>query len=198
MRERLIGAIVLVCLAVIFVPMLFETPTESDDHRISATNIPEFPAAFDSKRLPLPEPPEKRKPVCSERTEYAGGSLCLEERSRSTAAGAPKPAEPALRQHAGAPAAEQPAGDAQKAAAAALSAWVIQVGSFTQEANARTLQEQLRAGKFPAFIETVKSADGTIYRVRVGPELDRGRAEKSRDRIARALGLKGILMPYPK
>jgi len=81
-------------------------------------------------------------------------------------------------------------------APAGEGSWMIQAGSFTGEANARNLVDKLRKSNFPAFVEVIPGESGTtMYRVRVGPELNKTRAEQVRARIESAVGIKGIIIP---
>ncbi|MGX2040331.1 SPOR domain-containing protein [Methylocaldum sp. MU1018] len=78
-----------------------------------------------------------------------------------------------------------------------LAAWVVQTGSFTAEGNARSLADKLRKSNFPAFVEVVTNAGTSVYRVQVGPELNRARAEQVQKQIENAVGIKGIVIPHP-
>lgn len=68
--------------------------------------------------------------------------------------------------------------------AAGAVSWVVQVASLSVPDAATKLRDQLRAKGYPAFIEQAEIKDATFYRVRVGPESDRARA----DRMATAIG----------
>lgn len=58
-----------------------------------------------------------------------------------------------------------------------LSRWYIQAGSFNKKENALSLLENLRKQGLPASLETIKTAEkGPLYRIKVGPELDKKRA----------------------
>ena len=57
-----------------------------------------------------------------------------------------------------------------------LVRWVVQVGSFGNSKSAEDLVAKLRLSGLSAFSEKVTSATGTVYKVRIGPELDRGKA----------------------
>lgn len=76
-------------------------------------------------------------------------------------------------------------------------AWIIQVGTFSKRENADQLLKRLRHAKYPAYVESGTSKGAAIYRVRVGPELDRERAVNQRDHIAREFNVKGIVLPVP-
>jgi DedD protein len=104
-------------------------------------------------------------------------------------AAAPKPAPVAQ----GTPAKPMPA--KPKEAAGAPSTWVVQAGSFTAEANAKALVEKLRKQNLPANIHITHKESGDIYRVTVGPELNRARAEQMQKQVEGAVGIKGILLP---
>ena len=57
-----------------------------------------------------------------------------------------------------------------------LVRWVVQVGSFSSLKSAGDLVSKLRLAGLSAFSEKVTSATGTVYKVRIGPELDRAKA----------------------
>jgi DedD protein len=59
----------------------------------------------------------------------------------------------------------------------ASGSWAVQVGSFSKEATATKISQDLRAQGNPAFVMPVKSGTGTLYRVRIGPMRDRAAAE---------------------
>jgi DedD protein len=66
--------------------------------------------------------------------------------------------------------------------------FVIQLGAYSNASNARQLLKQLKANKFPAYVEPVKTTKGDKTRVRVGPYSSAEAAEKARERL-RALKL---------
>jgi len=178
-KHRLTGAIILVILAVIFVPMLLdgESPT-----RITETNIPSKPDEFSSKVIPLDE---ITQPVLPE-TSPSVSSTPAVQAPPTAAPGSPPAAEPA-------PAAPgKPQGTASKP-----GAWVVQLGSFSSEQNAMALRDQLRAKGYTAFVEKTKSGAASLYRVNVGPELERARAEAIRDALEKDMKQKGMVLHYP-
>ena len=72
--------------------------------------------------------------------------------------------------------------------------WVVQVGSFSSAANADNLVAKLRLEGYSAYREQVRSAGSTIYRVRVGPYVDRDEAIRADSRINDSLSLDGVVM----
>lgn len=75
-----------------------------------------------------------------------------------------------------------------------LKSWIIQVGSFSQEQNAIEFRDKLRKNKFTAYVDSVKSDQGTLYRLRVGPELDEKRALKTQQKLEAVYKIKTLLV----
>ena len=76
-------------------------------------------------------------------------------------------------------------------------AWVVQVGSFSNEQNAAKLVDELLAARFPAFREKARVGGKTVHRVRVGPEVDRKQAEAMASGIGKRFKLKCEVVRYP-
>lgn len=231
LKERLVGAAVLVALAVIFIPMLLDDAPPGPGP-ISESNIPpqsEDTAELDSRIKPIDEseavtvepPPPRGEDIV---TEPAGPiedtppepsvPLPADESADETAAQAT--AEPAEEPASDAPAtgaepdpgsdaapAEEPADSgsqsqaAEQAAGDKTAGWVVQLGSFSREANAEQLNEKLQEAGHEAFVEPVRQSGQQVYRVRVGPEVRRSDAEKVRAAISDEFDLKGIVVSYP-
>lgn len=78
-----------------------------------------------------------------------------------------------------------------------LTAWVVQIGSFSKEDNANNLVKKLQSSGYPAFIEPLKQDSGTAYRVRIGPELLRSDANALKEKLEQELEMEGIVLEYP-
>ena len=72
---------------------------------------------------------------------------------------------------------------ATPAKAPELVRWTIYAGSFSQKNNATTLMKSLREQGIPVVIETTQSAKGPIYRLKVGPELDKKKAAATKAKL---------------
>ena len=104
-----------------------------------------------------------------------------------------------------APAAAEPAGASTNASDAApekprtgLTAWVVQVGSFSSRANAQQLVEKLRAAQLPApDPELVDIRGQQYYRVKVGPVIERSEADGLLERVNAVAGTKAEVRSYP-
>lgn len=77
-----------------------------------------------------------------------------------------------------------------------LTAWVVQVATFTSKKKAERLQSSLRKKGFPAFMQSNKSEKKTIYKVQVGPELNQAQAESVASEVKQKFKLTGQIEPY--
>jgi DedD protein len=190
LKARLIGAAVLVALAVLVIPELLsgrkpaEPVGEADDGRGTRTFTIELPgggappieaapavetpapAAAPADREPAPAPVTVEKPPAPA-TASVGAP-----------AGAPTTA-PAI---AAAPAA------APASAGPARGAWAVQVGAFGTPEAARRLVRELEGAGYQAFVAPTERAGKTLHRVRVGPE----EAREDAARLAQRLKARGL------
>lgn len=218
LKQRLIGAGILILLAVIFIPMLLDE-RPSQPSQVESTQVnepapapqPDVPAdsgQFTSKVTPLDEPPAP--PVSR---DPAGDAAISDAPEPAPSTATLTPPSPAATPDSAAPPAPAPAPSVTERLPSNLNpdvpappaakqhqdvnAWVVQLGSFSNEQNAVKLRDQLRAKGYAAFMETTTGANGKVARVRVGPEVDRARAEAVRDRLQKEFKIKGIVGRYP-
>jgi len=195
-KERLIGALVLVMLAVIVIPLILDDSIPQET-TITESNIPPGPDfEFASKIVPLPPPPPAGQPADKHvATAPTAPTLAQPEPAATTAGPAPATAgggENAVEPVRGR---QQDRGDG---IAVGMTAWVVQLGSFASEENAASLNEKLRKAGYASFMEPLQQDDGgSSFRVRVGPELRRSDAQSLRDRIQKSVGVDGIVVAYP-
>jgi DedD protein len=207
LKERLIGAAVLVMLAVIFIPMLLDNSTQKETE-ITETNIPPRPdTRFSSRIKPVTDPSISRPEIAPAKasetgiTEALQGSVPDVQPESKVVSGSPAPpaAVPPVT-----PASQQPDEELPKTIAeqpktgnGGLNAWVVQIGSFTSEVNAKSLHDQARSLGFTSFVEPLQQEGAMAYRVRVGPELTRSEAVTLAARLKNSLHVEGIVMQYP-
>lgn len=104
---------------------------------------------------------------------------------------APKPAAPK-------PAAPKPAATATPTAPAASGVgFAVQLGAFGKPADANALRDKVRAAGFSAFVEQVRTDNGVLNRVRVGPVANRAEAEQLKAQVAAKVGIAGMVRPHP-
>jgi len=190
-RRRLVGAIVLVLLVVVLVPMFLEReprPQKQDmDIRIPPIPAPihERPGATSATATPPAVAPSQTNGPTSADLASAPPSPSAPTAADSSAGRAPH-LETKTVPPSNASTAKPPGLDPTKSATA--DAYVIQLGAYSNASNAKQLLKQLKASKFAAYGELVKTAKGEKTRVRVGPYPSVEAAEKARERL-RALKL---------
>ncbi len=196
-KERLVGAAVLIVIAVIFIPMFLTGPIDADS--ITKTNIPERPTdKFNSKLIPLNNPVTPDTPINIDAAAIVGPSINEDEIDASIV-------KPKTKSATKPESIIAVAGDTKESAPnkiikdkqVGLTAWVVQLGSFSSKANAEKLNLTLRKSGFPAFVEPIKQNNEVAYRVRVGPELLRADADVLLKKIKENTKLDGIVLNYP-
>jgi DedD protein len=80
---------------------------------------------------------------------------------------------------------------------AAGTGWAVQLGSFSTEANADALARQVNDAGFNAFVQRVRVDNGTMYRVRIGPLVERDAATALAARVTRATDERAVVVPHP-
>ncbi|HEX4854501.1 SPOR domain-containing protein [Arenimonas sp.] len=228
LKQRLIGAAVLVALAMIFLPMLLKgpDPTEPDAARVPL-EMPAAPdQAFETREVPLtlpaPEAPDggvlgmdTRPPASDDpnavatvdqtglppaRTDVEPEPEDAPATAVDAATGLPEPAPaPVAAAPTPAAAAATPTPEPAPVAApspvepalpatAAGGRYVVNVGSFSNLANARSLADKLRSRGLPLTSESVDVGGKPAMRLRVGPYGDRTAAEAARLRVEAVTG----------
>lgn len=110
----------------------------------------------------------------------------------------PAPPEPVASKPAEAPKpAATPAGPPKPAATAGVG-FAVQIGAFSNAAQATAKRDELRAAGFSAFTETVQTDKGTLTRVLAGPVVSRPEAEQLNGRLRARLGItNGLVRSHP-
>jgi DedD protein len=178
-KERLVGASILVVLIVLIVPELLSGPA---------------PVAVTTRSaLTAPEPTRNvTVDLLSRKT--------AEPAAAPTPVPVPVPAPTPLR---AAPAAmlesapPSPTGvpAATRAAPAGRGDWAVQLGSFASRANADKLTRQLKAQGFSAYLLSGGSGAAIRYRVRVGPMEDRNAALQATAKLKAAGHIATVVAP---
>ncbi|WP_110950618.1 SPOR domain-containing protein [Pseudomonas bohemica] len=219
-KQRMVGALVLIAIAVIFLPMLFSRQDEARHVQVDAPAAPQAPAVSQIKVDPVAVPeqqPLPQEPIPTDE-ELAQPAQPINQPSPSMpiapapgkpaastpqAKAAPAPAKPAAAaptqapaKPASAPASAAPpalAPDTNRVDANGLSiTWAVQVASLSNRANADGLQKTLRTQGYNAYIRT---SDG-VNRIFVGPLIERAEADRLRDQLDKQQKLKGIVVRF--
>jgi DedD protein len=197
LKERLVGAAVLVAIAVWLIPWVLDGPEGGAEAPESSLQLPsaEEPMPMRTQTLKLGDAPES-----SAGPAPAPSATPPAEQTAATAV-PPKPAaesrdEPKVEAEstrvaanlAAEPPKTVPAAALPKPQAAAAGDWTVQVGSFEDEENARRLAQRVATFGHKAEVSSSKSGARTLYRVRVGPQATKAAA----DAAASALRAHGV------
>ena len=72
--------------------------------------------------------------------------------------------------------------------------WAVQLGALKTVEDAHKLRDRVKAAGFAAFVDKVDANGTTLWRVRAGPEVERGAADKLRASIKDKLKLDGMIV----
>lgn len=197
-RRRLIGAVTLVTVMVVVLPMVLDGEPGQSGQDI-AINIPAPGSSgdFASRSAPVqaesapasPPPQAEQAQVPAEaQTPQAAPPAPparAEEPVKAPAAAAAAEPAPAVKETP-----PQPKHQDEKSAAATPGQenvpFVIQLGAFANQANAKERQSRLAALKVKFYTETVKTPSGDKLRVRAGPYATRQEAERVQAKLKAA------------
>ncbi|MFV3368044.1 SPOR domain-containing protein [Pseudomonas sp. NY15435] len=210
LKQRVVGALVLLALAVIFLPMLF---SREDDVRqvvveapvmpkppamptveVQPTEVPEPQAEDVDNGAPPAETAAAQAPSAPIASLPAQQSQPAQPKAPAPQPAAPKPAAPAQQP---AQASAAPAAPAQQPAQRLDSnnlpvSWSVQLASLSNRARADELQKSLRSQGYNAY---VRSFDG-MNRVFVGPVVERAEADRLRDQLGKQQKLNGFVVRF--
>ena len=225
LKQRIVGAAVLVLLAVIFIPMLLESEPEQGELGLELGPSPSADSDFSSRIIPLDQPevaaPEADSlpvpdpvPAGEEEEQHAASGTTVPPEvpplvtvapddpgdSEALAAVVLEPGEAADGDETPtvpeeAGAASEP-GEAQEQSPSL--AWAAQLGSFAERRNALVLRNRLRAQGYRAFTESSTSEQGEVTRVLVGPEPSRDQTVATIEALRRDTGLDGFVVRHPR
>lgn len=211
MRERLSGAIILIALAVIFVPMLFDEPAPREERPQPVLTI-EQPVDVERRDVPDPQPPaslgEIQSPGVSQTAETPDAptpgesSESADEAVEDATDASPEPPDAAERP------VEDPIAELARAAderlarettaessavtaSASSGEWAVQVGSFAESANVERLLTQLRDQGFNAYS---RPRDNNLTSVYVGPYASSEAGERAMVELKEQANLQGLLV----
>jgi len=162
LKQRLVGAIVLIALAVIFLPMILDGSGTTEPLRVGV-DIPEPEEAPESQF----SQPDVESELAAEEPATAG------ETESGSGGGTETAAEPAA------------------------SGWVVQVGSFTRDANAAVLRDRLQDDGLPAFVSEGSAEGQSVWRVQVGPYPEESEAREIARRLESERDQSALVISYP-
>ncbi|KSF30862.1 cell division protein [Pseudomonas aeruginosa] len=202
LKQRIVGALVLIALAVIFLPMLFTREDESRQVVVEAPPRPQAPAMPSVEVQPTevpelqpgeediaPEIVEEGSPAAAGQPSQPIGGLPATPPATQpppqAQAASPPPSQPQ-------PPAAPPPAEKRLDANNLPQSWSVQLASLSNRARAEELQKTLRSQGYNAYI---RSFDG-MNRVFVGPVIQRAEADRLRDQLSKQQKLNGFVVRF--
>jgi len=194
LKERIIGAVVLVVFVVLIVPIFLDGPPGEEEIVTERVLLP----GQDESRMqtvvldrdrtePVPAGTPKEAPAAEVEKPAA---VVAEAVKPAVQQSKPEPEQPK-------PEPERPKPESQAApASSATGMWAVQLGSFSNKENAEKLAADLRKQGYAAFLSQLTTDKGTLHRVRIGPQKDRAAAEAMAARLLK-VDIKGQVVPHP-
>lgn len=157
LKQRVVGAAVLVALAVIFLPMLVKGPAPASGISDVPLELPEAPQGeFETRELPLVTPAAPGR-----------GVVGMEADADDAPAGE-------------AASAASPASEGMLPATTAGGDYAVSFGRYATAADAERVVAALHDARLPGYQEATTDDGRTLYRVRIGPYATRPNAEAAR------------------
>ncbi|WP_045760425.1 SPOR domain-containing protein [Xanthomonas albilineans] len=175
LKQRLIGALILVALAVIFLPMLVKGPAPDSGVANVPLKAPAAPAdgQFETRELPLVTPGDTP----------SGGAVGMTQ-TPATPAAAPAAAPAPVQDNPDAADLATPAtgGSAAQPLPPSVAAgnYAVNFGAYATPADADAVVARLKQAHLPGFREATMLGGRQAWRVRIGPYADRAQAESVR------------------
>lgn len=215
-KQRIIGAIVLLAVVAIFLPVLFHNARPSANLKLSTT-IPPAPA---KPVVQLQLPAIKSSPAVPSAVNADQAANTQSQSAKEAAAQTPvvtqrilnTPPAPAPKKHSDVkvkrkavqptPAAKPMVKAQVKSVAPSLlqsavpQAWVIQVASFSRQVNAARLVKKLRAQGLDVYTRHSQVDGLMITRVYVGPEINQNKIKKIQRQLRQQFQLKAVIKRY--
>lgn len=198
-RNRLVGAVILLSLAVILLPMLF------DGAGIERRNMAEWPAEdpeLEAGDDALALQPDADVWAFAEEVEARRSAGSIRGQPEHRPASAPDAAsgdDPGPETD---PETDQAQAVTAAAAAAGLDArglpraFSVQLAAFREQENARALRQRLLDDGYDAYVLEESGSEGAMHRVAVGPRIDRAAAVRLQEELAERYELEGLVVQF--
>jgi DedD protein len=195
-KQRLVGAAVLTAIAVITLPMIFDTERPLGVQvQETMPPAPEYPA------VTMPEPKPVELPADRPTADPVPvADMYAMNNDRPVDADAAPPTTPAVanpKVTSTTSLPPLPAAPSGKLDASGIpESWVVQVAAMSDRSKADALIAKLKLNGYAAFAHTTHDSAGDTIRVFVGPKIDRAQAVKIKQKIDREMSLQTMVKPF--
>ena len=207
LKERIIGAVVLVIFAVLVVPIFLDGPPAGGEIVTERVLLPgqedqkTQTVVLDRDRkepVPAASAPAQAKPepVVREPVREEPQPAAIKQQDQDQEQEQDQDQEQEQEQAPETREEKPPSRPAPTPAASTTGMWAVQLGSFSNKDNAEKLAADLRKQGYAAFLSQLSTDKGQLHRVRIGPQKDRAGAEAMASRLAK-VGHDGQVVPHP-
>lgn len=215
LKQRLVGAFVLVAVAVIFVPgflrekqvepvntqtlipdpperetMTFESPTPPDDVEPAPAPETMFMPDDDAERQPVADSLEQAREQARDQEKSGSESDSGDSSAETTDESASGDSEGDSGENTTETDAELSEANAEQ------GAWVVQVASLGSAESARNLRDRLQDEGHRAYVREASTSSGTVSRVYIGPKIERAQAEEIKAAVDEALKVESLVLRF--
>ncbi|WP_334020404.1 SPOR domain-containing protein [Alteromonas sp. S015] len=199
LKNRLVGTIIVVALAVIFLPDFLDGKKQTN--REPFVSVPANPA-----KKPIVEPesfPSERVAKASVPAVQIEDETALDD--EPTSSGARDSGRSSEATTAKAPTVKTFEEEDKLASQTVVNTksvadddagWVIQLGSFRHEKNVKALLTKLEKAGYRAFSRKIQTSSGLLNKVFVGPDLDKKKLESALPHLKELTSLKGKVTTF--
>ena len=177
-RRRLVGAVALMTLVVIVLPLILDKEPgpagpslevqipKQESSGLTPPPVPQLPAAPATEKKAEPSPVNAAAPSDKGETSPVESVRAPAEKTAKAQASPAESSEQARAQ-----------------AAPGDQTWAVTVDAFSNAKNVQQLQSRLSAAGVKSYTESVTTSKGELTRVRAGPFASREAAEKTRAKL---------------
>ena len=188
LKERIIGASVLVVFVVLIVPVFLDGPSGETENVSETITLPgQEDGGAGQKTVVLERDREQPVPAARTGSSEPESKPAVAEKRITVAKSTPAETKPTAKVVAESVPPEEKS---------ATGMWAVQLGSFSNQENAERLAADLRKDGYAAFLSQLQTGSGKLHRVRVGPQKDRASAESVAAKLS-AKGHDGQVVPHP-
>lgn len=202
LKQRIVGGVVIVCVLAIFLPVLLHKPKTETPQSVPMT-IPQ-PQTVSQLSLQLPAqqqaPAAPQQAVTTQQPTAAAKLAQAEQTVTHPQSHVQQPVKVATTHHV---ISKHKIVTTPKinthilqAAVTTPTAWVVQLGSFSEKSNVQRLVKQLRQHGFDAYTRKDAHGNSSITQVFVGPEISRDTINTINNKLSKEFHLHGVVRKY--
>jgi len=203
LKQRIIGAVVLAALAIIFLPAILKEKTSNG---IFESQIPEKPKELKTYRVDTQKVDLQIKESQSKRAALEETSV---DKGIASAKGNENQSEEQVLVETSEVVEEQkpmvetdPNTELASNKNETISdkyidaAWVVQVASFANESNAVSMVDKLKSANYKAYRRKVSADKRVVFRVFVGPYIEKHKAQGALTEISKLSQSEAVIRPF--